>query len=86
MCAAEHRRMAACTGLRYPSDLTDSEWALIEPMIPPAKRGERRREVNVPEVVNAIYYECSRPAASGGACRRKFGRPPWGSKGRPRRP
>ena len=54
MCAAEHRRMAACTGLRYPSDLTDSEWALIEPMIPPAKRGGRRREVNVPEVVNAI--------------------------------
>jgi transposase len=42
--------------LRYPSDLTDAEWALIEPMIPPAKRGGRRREVNVREVVNAIFY------------------------------
>src|SRR5579862_4892065 len=36
MWTAEHRRMAARTGLRYPSDLTDGEWALIEPMIPPA--------------------------------------------------
>ena len=44
MWTAEHRRMAARTGLRYPSDLTDDEWALIEPMIPPAKRGGRRRE------------------------------------------
>jgi hypothetical protein len=34
-------------GLRYPSDLTDAEWALIEPMIPPAKRSGRRCEVNV---------------------------------------
>ena len=31
--------------LRYPSDLTDEEWSLIEPLIPPAKRGGRRREV-----------------------------------------
>ena len=47
MWTAEHRRVAARTGLRYPSDLTDAEWGLIEPMIPPAKRGGRRREVNV---------------------------------------
>jgi transposase len=51
--------MAARTGLRYPSDLTDDEWALIEPMIPPAKRGGRRREVNVREVLNAIFYVLS---------------------------
>jgi hypothetical protein len=25
--------------LRYPSDLTDAEWALVEPEIPPSKRG-----------------------------------------------
>src|SRR5207245_2675087 len=31
-------------GLRYPSDLNDREWALIEPAIPPAKHGGRRRE------------------------------------------
>jgi transposase len=30
--------------------------ALIEPMIPPAKRGGQQREVNVREVVNAIFY------------------------------
>jgi transposase len=59
MWTAEHRRMMARTGLRYPSDLTDGEWALIEPMIPPAKRGGRRREVNVREVLNAIFYVLS---------------------------
>jgi transposase len=59
MWTAEHRRVAARKGLRYPSDLTDGEWALIKPMIPPAKRGGRRREVNVREVLNAIFYVLS---------------------------
>lgn len=45
--------------LRYPSDLTDEEWTLIEPLIPPARRGGRRREVNVREVVNGIMYVLS---------------------------
>ena len=45
--------------MRYPSDLSDGEWALIEPAIPPAKRGGRRREVNVREVLNAIFYVLS---------------------------
>jgi transposase len=35
------------------------EWALVEPMITPAKRGGRRREVNVREVLNAIFYVLS---------------------------
>jgi len=43
-------------GLRYPSDLTDAEWALIAPLIPPAKRGGRRREVDVREVLNGLLY------------------------------
>src|SRR5438477_9906722 len=55
----EHRHAADRHGLRYPSDLSDSEWALIEPAIPPAKRGGRRREVNVREVLNAIFYVLS---------------------------
>jgi transposase len=55
----EHRRAAVRHGLRYPSDLTDAEWVLVEPMIPPAKRGGRRREVNVREVLNAIFYVLS---------------------------
>ncbi|MFV0491168.1 MAG: transposase, partial [Pseudorhodobacter sp.] len=43
-------------GLRYPSDLTDAEWALIEPHIPAAKRGGRRRSVDVREVLQGILY------------------------------
>jgi hypothetical protein len=39
----EHRLAADRRGLRYPSDMTDAEWALIESLIPPAKRGGRRR-------------------------------------------
>jgi len=45
--------------LRYPSDLTDEEWALVEPLIPPAKRGGRRRTVAVREVVNGAMYVLS---------------------------
>ena len=56
MWTPEHRRASDRRGLRYPSDLTNAEWALVEPMIPPAKRGGRRREVNVREVLNAIFY------------------------------
>ena len=41
---------------RYPSDLTDIQWALVEPLIPPAKSGGRPREVDLREVVNAILY------------------------------
>jgi transposase len=45
--------------LRYPSDLSDAEWALIEPMIPPAKRGGDKRTVKVREVVNGLLYVLS---------------------------
>jgi transposase len=43
-------------GLRYPSDLTDEEWALIAPLIPPAKRGGGKRTVNIRAVVNGMMY------------------------------
>ena len=59
MWTEKHRRAADRSGLRYPSDLTDAEWALVEPMIPPARRGGRRREVNVREVLNGIFYVLS---------------------------
>ena len=45
--------------LRYPSDLTDEEWSLVGPLIPPAKRGGRKREVVVREVVNGVMYVLS---------------------------
>jgi transposase len=42
--------------LRYPSDLTDDEWALIGPLIPAAKRGGNKRTVVEREVVNGLIY------------------------------
>jgi len=38
----EHRQAADRNGLRYPSDLTDAEWAIVEPMIPPGRSARRR--------------------------------------------
>jgi transposase len=49
----EQRLVADRSCLRYPSDLTDSEWAIVEPMIPPARQGGRKRSVNVREVRTA---------------------------------
>jgi transposase len=40
----------------YPSDVTDGQWRLIEPLIPPAAPGGRPREVDMRAVVNAIFY------------------------------
>jgi transposase len=42
--------------LRYPSDLTDEEWELVAPLIPPARRGGGKRTVNMREVVNGLMY------------------------------
>jgi hypothetical protein len=52
----EHRQAGRRKGRRYDSDLSDAEWALIAPMIPPARRGGRPRDVNVREVLNGIFY------------------------------
>jgi putative transposase len=41
---------------RYASDLTDEEWAILEPLIPAAKEGGRPRTINVREVCNGIFY------------------------------
>ena len=40
----------------YPSDLTDGQWEILEPLVPASKRGGRPREVDMREVVNAILY------------------------------
>ena len=40
----------------YPSDLTDDQWRLVEPMIPPAKPGGRPREADMREVLDGILY------------------------------
>lgn len=56
MWTPEQRRAADRSGLRYPSDLTDAEWSIVEPMIPPARHGGRKRSVNVREVLNGTFY------------------------------
>lgn len=43
----------------YPSDLTDEQWAIVEPLIPPAKaspRGGPPRTVDMREVLNTMFY------------------------------
>lgn len=40
----------------YPTDLTDKEWRILAPLIPPPKSGGRKREVEVRAVLNAIFY------------------------------
>jgi transposase len=59
MWTAENRSHYNRNHLRYPSDLTDEEWALIEPMIPPGKRGGGKRRVNIREVINGLVYVLS---------------------------
>src|SRR5499427_6355157 len=44
---------------KYPSDLTDKQWAIVAPLIPPAKqspRGGRPQKVNMREVLNTLLY------------------------------
>jgi transposase len=55
----ENRRRYDRSKLRYPSDLTEEEWALIAPVIPPAKRGGGKRTVSIREVVNGLMYVLS---------------------------
>jgi transposase len=40
----------------YPSDVTDAEWAIIEPLIPPARTGGRHRDTDMRAVFNAARY------------------------------
>lgn len=40
----------------YPTDLTDDQWAVIEPLLPPAKRGGRPRTADLRLVLNTIFY------------------------------
>jgi len=50
---AEHEKRKA-----YPSDLTDAQWAILEPVIPapPYNRGGRPRELDMREVLNTLLY------------------------------
>jgi putative transposase len=60
----------------YPSDLTDGQWRIIEPLLPPPKPGGRPRTVNLREVVNAVFY-LMRTGGSWRMLPHEF--PPWGT-------
>ena len=49
---AEHNRNSD----RYPTDLTDGEWAVVSPLVPPSRTGGRPRTSDMREVMNAILY------------------------------
>ncbi len=56
MWTKENRARYDRSGLRYESDLTDAEWALVAPLIAPAKHGGAKRTVDVREIVNGLMY------------------------------
>lgn len=56
MWTKENRPLYDRSDLRYESDLTDAEWALVAPLIAPAKHGGAHRTVDVREVVNGLMY------------------------------
>src|SRR5260221_1987737 len=60
--------------LSYPSDLTEKEWAILEPLIPPAKPGGHPRTTDMREVINAILY-LDRTGSQWRALPHEF--PPW---------
>ena len=53
-CARQQK--LAKTVKRYPSDLTDKEWALIRPLLPPASGEGRRRKTDLREIINALSH------------------------------
>ncbi len=58
----------------YASDLSDAEWVILEPLLPPAKPGGRPRSVNRRHILNGIFYMLR----SGGAWRLlPHEYPPW---------
>jgi putative transposase len=50
------RRQHSRDGLRYETDLTDGEWALIEPLMPAPRQRGRPRAWPLREIINAIFY------------------------------
>ena len=58
----------------YPSDLTDEQWAVLEPLIPPAKPGGCPRQHPMRELVNALFYH-NREGCSWRAIPHDFGIP-----------
>jgi putative transposase len=58
----------------YPSDLTDEQWTVLEPLLPRASRRGRPRKTDLREIVNALFYH-TREGGSWRALPHDF--PPW---------
>jgi transposase len=56
MWTPDHRRTYARVNGRYPTDMTDAEWAVLKPLIPAAKHGGRPRKTDMRAAINAILY------------------------------
>lgn len=50
------RALHARTRLALPSDLTDAEWAVLEPLLPPPSYVGRPRKWSLPRIIEAILY------------------------------
>ena len=48
--------MAPATSMLYPSDLSDREWAILAPLLPPPKPGGRPRRVDLRVILNGIFH------------------------------
>src|SRR5438552_12819613 len=70
------RRKYEREGQRYASDLTDAEWALIEPHMPAVKRLGRPREIELRSALDAILYIARTGCQWRMRCRRIFRRSP----------
>jgi len=70
------KRVTEVARVPYPSDLTDEQWQLIAPLLPPAKPGGRPRSVDLREVINGIFY-LNRSGCAWRMLPHEF--PPWGT-------
>ena len=56
MWTEEHRALYKRPAGRAPSRMTDAEWAVLEPLIPPASPGGRPRKTDMREAMDAILF------------------------------
>jgi putative transposase len=62
--------MKALPSVSYSADLMDRVWALLEPVLPPAKPGGRGvRAASTCGSFSTVYFTCCVVVASGGCCR-----------------
>jgi transposase len=52
----------------YPGDLSDQEWRIFEPLIPPGKAGGRPRSVEMRSILNGMFYQARAAAVPGAWC------------------